>query len=84
MRIPTPGETRTALTSDQIAYYENIGQRLQQSHGETPAGFHLTGWLWKNLAEAERIGWDESFINENLDSAYISLLSDLKKGSNWR
>jgi|GEM_PF-1796561 len=78
MRIPTPEEARTALTPDQIAHYESIGQRLQRSHGKTPAGFYLTGWLWKNLAEAERIGWSESFINESLDSAYISLLSDIK------
>lgn len=53
MRIPTPEETRNALAPEQIALYEKIGQQLQQSHGETPPGFHLTGWLWKNMAEAE-------------------------------
>lgn len=81
MRIPTPKETRNALTPDKLAHYENVGQKLQELHGQTPPGFYLTGWLWKNLAEAERIGWDESFINQNLDYAYISLLNNLKNGS---
>ncbi|EFI4080038.1 hypothetical protein GYM21_003125 [Escherichia coli] len=84
MRILTPEETRTALTPDQIALYEDIGQRLQQSHGKTPPGFYLTGWLWKNMAEAERIGWSDSFIKELLAPSYIRLLDDLKKGSDWR
>jgi len=84
MRIPTPEETRNVLAPEQIALYEKIGQQLQQSHGETPPGFHLTGWLWKNMAEAERIGWSESFIMELLDPSYIRLLNDLKKGIDWR
>ncbi|ADP99980.1 hypothetical protein HP15_p42g36 (plasmid) [Marinobacter adhaerens HP15] len=36
------------------------------------------------MAEAERIGWSESFIMELLDPSYIRLLNDLKKGIDWR
>lgn len=76
----TPDTARNAVYQDQLTLYEQIiyekiGQLLQDKYGPTPNQFNLTYWLYENINEAKQLGWTDKFIKENLEVAYIQLLS---------
>ena len=77
MQTPTPEETRKALSKERLQQLEKLANQLREAHGAPPPDFYLVGWLWKNLEEAERIGWESKFIYECLDNAYLALLEIL-------
>lgn len=77
MIVPTPEETRKCLTDEKYKEYSFIGESLQKKYGKPTIKINIVGWLWKNISEAERIGWNDSFIKQNLDSAYLSLLKHM-------
>ncbi len=71
---PSVTEMKAQLTADQIAGFASVASSLQESLGPVEPGFNLTGWVWMQVALAQRHSIPSWQVTTMLDELYQELL----------